>query len=68
MSAREEQLIAAALTEHQLGAPNGGTASLSWCDCACGHRAEMWGGTRDWAKAEAIRHVAIEILKRLDRR
>lgn len=61
----DEAKIAEVLAQHVLSEPNGGTASLSWCDCSCGHQERVHGGTRDRALYLARQHQARAVVEAL---
>lgn len=50
------------ITKHQASSPNGGTASMAWCDCSCGHQETTRGGDRDLVKARIEIHQAQAII------
>lgn len=55
-------LIAEVLARHQISRPNGGSATVAWCDCSCGYREEVWGGTREVVEARVKQHQARAVL------
>lgn len=50
--------IAAVLHRHWVSEPSGGTATEAWCDCTCGARIAVPGGTRDEASRRGDEHQA----------
>lgn len=50
------------LDRHELGAPNGGTASWAWCKCSCGWEVRLAGMTRDYVYQIAEDHRAEKVL------
>lgn len=64
-SVTREQVVRV-LARHELGAPNGGTASWAWINCSCGHRIEIAGVTRDYVFQLAEDHRADQVLALLN--
>lgn len=57
--------IAAVLGRHWVSDPAGGTATESWCNCTCGLRITVPGGTRDEAWRRGAQHQAQAIIEEL---
>lgn len=57
--------IARTIGEHWVSGPNGGTATESWCDCTCGARITVPGGTRDEAWRRGGEHQADAVCEAL---
>ena len=64
-SVTREQIVRV-LRRHELGAPNGGTASWAWCKCSCGRDVRLAGMTRGYVFQLAEDHRADQVLALLN--